>query len=190
MDSQSLKNLEDFKKLGDHLGDGRHDNLVRPSWLNLQKLEKGQKLAQKNIFYIYFWYQSILLNGFAIDGLTDVLDFTGNRNVNVSRRRLVKVLLNVETWMTSSGDIFDPANECYKSLLKVRKVHNLYRKKFEKALETGELTDHPVVDAENPKACPFQNHDDLTPISQFDLCVIQMAFVSTLFYWNVYLGQN
>lgn len=55
-----LKTLEDLKSLGENLGDGKNDPIVRPLWFNLEQLERAQKLAEKNRLYIYFWYQFVL----------------------------------------------------------------------------------------------------------------------------------
>lgn len=188
MSDQKLKNLEDLKFLGAKVADGFNNPEDKPDWFDPQKLQRGQKLARKNFIYIYFWYQFILVNGFALTNFTEILHFTGNSSsMAASRKRYAKTFLAMKTWLYSQGDIFDTKNECFKSLLAVRKMHNFYREKYAQVDIASDAQAKAMHEQKAGSSCPFlasEKTKNETPISQFDLALVQIAFITPLFFWN------
>lgn len=66
-------------------------------------------------------------------------------------------------------------------------MHNLYRRRYSEALAKGytygKLPEDVKEDMDSSK-CPFLKEQSITPISQFDMAVVQVGFIAPLFYWN------
>lgn len=130
-----------------------------PDWVDREAVCRGQQVYTRYLYPFVASLTSMLIHGYVVGRFSDVLVLSGyaaSRRATFERFRSTGE--HVFRWMTL--DLFDPASEGYRSVLKVRSVHAMARRYCEPSWN---------VHQEPVEAIGV-------PLSQYDTQLVQLGF--------------
>ena len=152
--------LRRLKQSGADVSDSFSDSRLPPAMpdgFDLHKFNKGKKFFQDNIFSCTFSMLASLISGLSVINLLKPLVFTEQSDSPIKAlRRYFMTFRHVLFW--HFGNVWDSSSNAYKSIEKVRTMHNSVRKK--------------MMGGEDGR----RNVQSM-PLSQYDMSLVQCGFM-------------
>ncbi|XP_046748354.1 uncharacterized protein LOC124412496 [Diprion similis] len=192
-------------------GDCGRPSDVKPEWLDMEKLRRGQKFAQEHMFPIYF---SEMLSLFALfsfeDGLKPLI-MTGRSSTPFTAfKRYLSTGLRIRHWYTE--DLWAKGSPARKDILTVRMMHGAAKRRLDASTNAeidaaakipnaccpsremllkdfAETCEVPVIGQ-----CPYllerNNPDRQKGINQTEMALTQWGFVGLIISYPKCLGVH
>lgn len=115
-------NLYDIRQGETLPGDNGSDPQVKPTWLDVEKFNRGRKFFMDHLVSILLAMYCSLVSGLSVVNLLDALVHTGMTDTpEKSIKRYMSTARHVVLWHL--GDVWDPNDVAFKSVQNVRAIH-------------------------------------------------------------------
>ncbi|XP_057339880.1 uncharacterized protein LOC130677222 [Microplitis mediator] len=190
-------------------GDSGNSMEEKPVWLDREKLARGQKFAQDNIFGIYFSVLLTLFGSVSFDeGLKPIIATRKSSEPYTAFKRYLSTSVRIRNWYTT--DPWTKGTPAYNDMKAVRRIHTIIRHKIN-AMSDEEMTkaatiENPLSPTRNiilqdfrstcpvtlPGQCPFavksQGPVKLKRMHQCEMAVVQGGFVCLVILYPQAIG--
>ncbi|XP_067130440.1 uncharacterized protein [Centruroides vittatus] len=147
---------------GDH---GFPSNEI-PHWLDKKKFYEARKIFKKYFFSIFFAHLTGLIFTVHVPSIiTTLLATKKSSTVLDIFRRYLSTLVHIKMWY--EGDIWNPEDPAYKSIIFVRKTHNEVAKKLNAVKKQNQLS-----------------------LSQYEMALTQYSFIGFIILYPKQIGMS